>query len=62
MVSDTIEHVRRLLADRTFTKAGLAKAADLHPNTLRDADSESWNPTADTLRAIERVLGARQAA
>lgn len=58
MVRDTIEQVRRLLAEGRYTKASLARRAGLHPNTLRDADGESWNPTAETLLAVEGVIHA----
>jgi 3,4-dihydroxy 2-butanone 4-phosphate synthase/GTP cyclohydrolase II len=39
-----------------MTRAGLARAAGLHANTLRDCLEDSWNPTADTLRKLEQFL------
>ncbi len=39
-----------------MTRAGLARAAGLHANTLRECTDESWNPTADTLGKLERFL------
>lgn len=39
-----------------MTKAGLARAAGLHANTLRDCADEGWNPTADTLAKLEAFL------
>lgn len=39
-----------------MSRAGLARAAGLHPNTLRDLALPGWNPTADTLAKLERVL------
>ncbi|MCG5477402.1 MAG: 3,4-dihydroxy-2-butanone-4-phosphate synthase [Sinorhizobium fredii] len=39
-----------------MSKAGLARAAGLHANTLRDCTEPDWNPTADTLGKLERVL------
>lgn len=51
-----VERVRSLVADGSFSKAGLARAAGLHSNTLRDCGEEDWNPTADTLGKLERFL------
>jgi 3,4-dihydroxy 2-butanone 4-phosphate synthase/GTP cyclohydrolase II len=39
-----------------MTRAGLARAAGLHANTLRDCADEGWNPTAETLGKLERFL------
>jgi 3,4-dihydroxy 2-butanone 4-phosphate synthase/GTP cyclohydrolase II len=50
--------VRNLVADGSFTKAGLARAAGLHANTLRDAGEADWNPTADTLAKLQSFLDA----
>ena len=47
-----IERVRASLADGTMTRAGLARAAGLHANTLRDCTEPDWNPTADTLAKL----------
>ncbi len=41
-----------------MTRAGLARAAGLHANTLRDCTEESWNPTVETLGKLERFLAA----
>jgi hypothetical protein len=35
------------------TKKGLAEAAKLHPNTLQGVEDASWNPSYDTLVALE---------
>lgn len=51
-----LHRVRLFLAQPGVSKAGLAVAAGLHKNALRDADREEWNPTADTLRKIEPHL------
>ncbi|WPZ04628.1 3,4-dihydroxy-2-butanone-4-phosphate synthase [Blastomonas marina] len=56
MPHPTVERVRSLVNDGTFSKAGLARAAGLHANTLRDCGEEGWNPTADTLGKLERFL------
>lgn len=56
MVTDILHRVRSYLSQPNVTKAGLAARAGLHPNTLRDADKDNWNPTADTLRKLEPYL------
>src|SRR5678815_105655 len=58
MSTPTIQRVRDLIADGRMTRAGLARAAGLHANTLRDCTEDSWNPTADTLGKLERFLSA----
>ena len=45
-----------LVTEGGMSKAGLARAAGLHANTLRDCTEPDWNPTADTLGKLERVL------
>ena len=39
-----------------MSKAGLARAAGLHANTLRDCTEEGWNPTSETLRKLAAFL------
>ncbi len=56
MSNTIIERVRRLVTDGGMSRAGLARAAGLHANSLRDCTEETWNPTADTLRKLERCL------
>lgn len=58
MASDVIERIRKLVTDGGMSKSGLARAAGLHANTLRDCTEVDWNPTADTLAKLERVLFA----
>ena len=55
---NTIEKVRTLIGQGLMTRAGLARAAGLHANTLRDCAEDSWNPTADTLGKLEAFLEA----
>ena len=57
-MNTTVQRVRALIADGTMTRAGLARAAGLHANTLRDCALESWNPTSDTLRKLDLFLDA----
>lgn len=54
----TIERVRTLVTSGNMTRSGLARAAGLHANTLRDCTDEAWNPTSDTLSKLERFLSA----
>ncbi|QCI92804.1 3,4-dihydroxy-2-butanone-4-phosphate synthase [Novosphingobium sp. EMRT-2] len=56
MSTDLIERIRRLIVDGGMSRSGLARAAGLHANTLRDVTQPNWNPTADTLAKLERVL------
>src|SRR5918997_271830 len=41
-----------------MSRAGLARAAGLHPNSLRKLGDSDWNPTADTLLKLERFLAS----
>jgi 3,4-dihydroxy 2-butanone 4-phosphate synthase/GTP cyclohydrolase II len=52
----TIERVRALVTEGRMTRAGLARAAGLHANTLRDCTEPDWNPTSETLAKIDRFL------
>ncbi|MBC2776226.1 3,4-dihydroxy-2-butanone-4-phosphate synthase [Parasphingopyxis marina] len=56
MSTPLIRNIRDLVASGEVTKAGLAKAVGLHPNSLRQLDEEEWNPTADTLKKLETYL------
>ncbi len=58
MSSQLIEKIRTLVAERGISRSGLARAAGLHANTLRDLDAPDWNPTAETLRKLETYLSA----
>ncbi|GMN01544.1 3,4-dihydroxy-2-butanone-4-phosphate synthase [Erythrobacter sp. MTPC3] len=58
MSTSIITRVRDLVSSGEFTKAGLARAAGLHANTLRDASASDWNPTADTLAKLQTFLDA----
>ena len=56
MFNATIEKVRRLVTEGGMSRSGLARAAGLHANSLRDCTEAEWNPTADTLAKLERAL------
>jgi 3,4-dihydroxy 2-butanone 4-phosphate synthase / GTP cyclohydrolase II len=56
MSTQLIEKIRNLVVQGGMSKSGLARAAGLHANTLRDLEEGAWNPTADTLRKLETFL------
>jgi 3,4-dihydroxy 2-butanone 4-phosphate synthase / GTP cyclohydrolase II len=56
MSTSIIDRVRVLVEEGSVTKSGLARAAGLHANTLRDLDAADWNPTTETLRKLEDWL------
>ena len=56
MSTQLIERLRAIVDDGAMSRSGLARAAGLHANSLRDLDSPGWNPTADTLRKLENWL------
>lgn len=58
MTENIIERVRAIIDDGKMTRAGLARAAGLHANTLRDCTQANWNPTTDTLSKLDRFLEA----
>ncbi|MCK0100595.1 3,4-dihydroxy-2-butanone-4-phosphate synthase [Qipengyuania sp. S6317L1] len=58
MSTSTITQVRDLIESGAYTKAGIARAAGLHANTLRDASDADWNPTTETLAKLQRFLDA----
>lgn len=56
MSQKLIERIRNHLAETGLSRSGLARAAGLHANTLRDLDRQDWNPTAETLAKLEAYL------
>jgi len=58
VTTSIIERVRELVAQGNMTRAGLARGAGLHANTLRDCTDDGWNPTTETLAKLERFLSA----
>jgi len=51
-----IEQVRRLVANQAMSRTALARAAGLHPNSLRDCTDPGWNPTSQTLAKLDEYL------
>ncbi|MCX7676320.1 MAG: 3,4-dihydroxy-2-butanone-4-phosphate synthase, partial [Alteraurantiacibacter sp.] len=56
MDDTTLSRVREVIASGKMTRAGLARAAGLHVNSLRDCTSDTWNPTSETLAKLARFL------
>ena len=55
-MSKIIDRIRSIIDNGRMTRSGLARAAGLHANTLRDCGDEGWNPTSDTLAKLARFL------
>jgi 3,4-dihydroxy 2-butanone 4-phosphate synthase/GTP cyclohydrolase II len=53
-----IDRLCDLVAAGEMSRAGLARAAGLHPNSLRKLGDADWNPTADTLVKLEKFLAS----
>src|SRR5687767_9304083 len=51
-----IDRVCDLVTTGEMSRSGLARAAGLHPNSLRKLGDSDWNPTADTLLKLEKFL------
>src|SRR3954467_7703079 len=56
MSTNLIERLEAVVATGEVSRAGLARAAGLHPNSLRKLGSTEWNPTADTLGRLEKLI------
>src|SRR5690242_21892940 len=51
-----IDRLNEIIATGEVSRSGLARAAGLHPNSLRKLGSPDWNPTADTLMRLEKLI------
>ena len=56
MSSNLIERLSAIIDTGEVSRAGLARAAGLHPNSLRKLGAPDWNPTADTLVRLEKLI------
>jgi 3,4-dihydroxy 2-butanone 4-phosphate synthase/GTP cyclohydrolase II len=56
MSTTLIEQLEAIVATGEISRAGLARAAGLHPNSLRKLGNADWNPTADTLTRLEKLI------
>jgi 3,4-dihydroxy 2-butanone 4-phosphate synthase/GTP cyclohydrolase II len=51
-----IDRLCDMVGSGEMSRAGLARAAGLHPNSLRKLGDTDWNPTAETLLKLEKFL------
>ncbi len=56
MSTTLIDRLTALVDSGAASRSGLARAAGLHPNSLRKLGASDWNPTADTLVRLEKLL------
>ena len=56
MSSTLIERLNAVIETGEVSRSGLARAAGLHPNSLRKLGTPDWNPTADTLGRLEKLI------
>jgi 3,4-dihydroxy 2-butanone 4-phosphate synthase/GTP cyclohydrolase II len=56
MSTNLIDRITLLVESGEASRSGLARAAGLHANSLRKLGSPDWNPTADTLGRLEKLL------
>ena len=56
MSTTLIDRLNAIIETGEVSRAALARAAGLHPNSLRKLGSTEWNPTADTLGRLEKLL------
>ena len=56
MSAALIDRLEAIIATGEVSRAGLARAAGLHPNSLRKLGASDWNPTADTLSRLEKLI------
>jgi 3,4-dihydroxy 2-butanone 4-phosphate synthase/GTP cyclohydrolase II len=56
MATTLIDRLNAIIETGEVSRSGLARAAGLHPNSLRKLGQPDWNPTADTLGRLEKLL------
>jgi len=56
MSTTLIDRLSAIIHTGEISRAGLARAAGLHPNSLRKLGQPDWNPTADTLGRLEKLI------
>ena len=52
------QKINELVEAGKMSRAGVARAAGLHANTLRECGDEGWNPTSETLEKLAAFLRA----
>src|SRR4029079_17851684 len=56
MSTTLIERIEAIIATGEVSRSGLARAAGLHPNSLRKLGSDEGNPTAETPTRLEKLI------
>ncbi|QNM82142.1 3,4-dihydroxy-2-butanone-4-phosphate synthase [Sphingomonas sabuli] len=56
MSTTLIDRINAIIDTGEISRAALARAAGLHPNSLRKLGTDEWNPTADTLKRLEKLI------
>src|SRR5687768_2308788 len=56
MSTTLIDQLTAIIDTGEVSRSGLARAAGLHPNSLRKLGAPDWNPTAETLKRLEKLL------
>src|ERR671921_886916 len=56
MSTSLIERLEAIIATGEVSRSGLARAAGLPPTSLRKLGASDWNPTADTLTRLEKLI------
>jgi len=56
MSTNLMDRLNAIIETGEVSRAGLARAAGLHPNSLRKLGQPDWNPTADTLVRLEKLI------
>jgi len=56
MSTTLIDQLNAIVETGEVSRSGLARAAGLHPNSLRKLGQPDWNPTADTLGRLEKLI------
>src|SRR3569833_3390182 len=56
MSTTLIDRLNAIVETGDVSRSGLARAAGLHPNSLRKMGQPDWNLTADTLGRLEKLI------
>ncbi len=56
MSTTLIDQLTAIIDTGEVSRSALARAAGLHPNSLRKLGAADWNPTADTLKRLEKLI------
>ena len=56
MSTTLIDQLTAIIDTGEVSRAALARAVGLHPNSLRKLGAPDWNPTADTLKRLEKLI------